>query len=115
MNKKTGTTGLILILVLATVLISGCVGGDTQTSDTNNNNNADGALKNEAKVNEILANYDQDNDGQISPEELGAWGATVGLDTEDVAAMTALFNKYDANGDGFLDKTELDALVEDHK
>jgi len=39
----------------------------------------------------------------------------VGLDTEDVAAMTALFNKYDKNGDGFLDKNELDALVEDHK
>ena len=117
MIKKSGITGLILIVVLATVLISGCVGGDTQTTDNNNNdnNNADGALKNEAKVDEILANYDQDNDGKIDGYEFGYWGGSVGLDTDDTAAMTALFKKYDKDGDELLDKNELDALVEDHK
>jgi hypothetical protein len=112
MNKKFATTGLILIIILATVLISGCVGGDSQTSDTNN---AEGALKNEAKVNEILTNYDLDNDGKIDPYEFGVWGGSVGLDVDDAEAMVALFNKYDANGDGFLDKNELDVLVEDYK
>jgi len=40
MNKKYGITGLILIVVLTTVLISGCIGDDsTTTNNTNNTNN----------------------------------------------------------------------------
>ena len=33
MNKKYGITGLILIIILATVMISGCIGDDTPTND----------------------------------------------------------------------------------
>jgi len=33
MNKKYGITGLILVVVLATVMISGCIGDDNPTND----------------------------------------------------------------------------------
>jgi len=36
MNKKYGITGLILIVVLATVMISGCIGDDSTTTTNNN-------------------------------------------------------------------------------
>ena len=116
MNKKYGIIGLVLAVLLSTVLISGCVGGEeTQTNPTPTNQEASGGLKNEALVDEILKNYDQDNDDNIDAIEFGVWGGSVGLDLSDVDELAALFKKYDLNGDELLDKNELDSLAEDYK
>ena len=114
MNKKYGIASLILFVVLTTVLISGCIGG-SETDPATNSESGNAELKNQAKVDEILSNYDQDGNGLIDRGEFDQWGASVGLDASDDASMEALFSKYDKNGDGNLDKNELDALVEDHK
>ena len=38
MNKKNGVSGLILMVVLATVMVSGCIGSDSSTNDSSTNN-----------------------------------------------------------------------------
>lgn len=110
MAKDYLKIGLILVVVLATVFISGCIGGDDTPNTTSNSEE----LINQAQVSIILTQFDDNGDDRISPEEFGGWAASVGLDQSDVDALTIIFNKFDSDGDKYLDKNELDALVSEY-
>ncbi|WP_042701853.1 hypothetical protein [Methanobrevibacter arboriphilus] len=63
----------------------------------------------EASADYSLSNYDYNNDGRISWNEWVSWcdyeTATYGYSYDNYDR--ADFNKYDSDGDGYLDKTEL--------
>jgi len=126
MNKKYGIIGLILVIVLATVMISGCIGsGETETSnsnsnsdsnsdsnsnsnsDSNSNSNSGSGLKYQKEVNNILARYDYNNDGKLNVDEFGDWALDVGMDKGNYDTFAYIFVQYDTNGDGYWDKNEI--------
>ncbi len=60
------------------------------------------------KVNNILSRYDSDNNGKIDITEFSYWAKDAGMTDDNINIYDTIFDKYDLNGDNYLDKKELD-------
>ena len=72
MDKKYGIMGLILVVILTTVLISGCIGsGETETSTTSDNNSSNDSSSSSSMSLEdkFIQTYDSNGDSFLDSSE----------------------------------------------
>jgi Ca2+-binding EF-hand superfamily protein len=66
--------------------------------------------------NNLFSKIDTDSNGQISPDELAAFGQNLpgasGTGQSGTSSNSALFNQIDTNGDGSITKDELNAYMQ---
>jgi len=112
MNKKRyGITGIILIVIISTVLISGCIGSGENSSSSSKSEKNNSSSSTNQNIDYIFNNFDLNNDGKISFSELQAWASVAGYDSLDVNSLRILFNMFDSDGNGYLDRNELNEFL----
>ena len=66
--------------------------------------------------NKLFGKIDTDSNGQISPDELAAFGQNLpgasGTDQSGTSSNSTLFNQIDTNGDGSITKDELNSYLQ---
>ncbi|MBU4535932.1 MAG: hypothetical protein KKF16_08985 [Euryarchaeota archaeon] len=104
----------IILVCISIGLIFGCVGSDSESTNTTGPISTED-LNNPEDVQNVLDLYDANNDGKLEvsgSEEYILWAYESGFRADDAETINGIFKTHDKDGDGYWDKYEIDAFID---